>query len=676
MSPTSIAERMCLNPIADPEFAMLDWDMRDQVNRRLDALREACVCAATIRTAVQEFAVRAGLPYGTARRIWDNILRDGWRGALDGRKRKNAGQSIKRRTAFIQFMKELVEKNGRSCRAAVQDLYTLWRAGHDIPGYPEFNGHPPAGPAGIPEGWTYATLAKFFPSKPVRTLARIGRAAFQADTTSLWTTRAGLHCGEVYQFDDVLHDNLVYRGKQAIRLMELGCIDVASSKRVLWGTCPQVKGPDGKMGLKERYMQWLVIGVLTEVGFYEGGVSLIVEHGTAAIREPFEKALHDLSKGKIKVERSGIQDKPALLGYWAGAGGGNPRMKALLESLHNYYHNRLGLLPAQTGGNARLNKPEEQTAILKYCAHLAKEFDNVSPAVVDELLGKLAIPILTDVQFVQFLFKLYQVIDGRHEHSLEGWEKNGWIKTRWRLSGDDGWHDEEDLAGLDEDRMKHWQAMVRKDPSLCRPMRLSPNEVWMRRDGMKKLPQHAIPIMLGPQGGREVTVRDGRIEYHDLEIDPDGLRFSGLAEDAWAHQVLLKEREKYLAYLNPFRPDKLLICDAGGRFIGAALRIERAPRIDHAAVMKAVGQDAGRQTAMMKDYRDRHEGDAVAHQAMLADNELVLQGAKKLRAVRTPTRAELNDIFGPKEQPHEEEKGAEQDGAGLEELYGSANERE
>lgn len=679
MSPDSIAQRFKNSHLADPEFAQLDWDLRELVNHRIDAVRTACGSAEAVGAAVREFGRLCGLPEGTARRVWDRIVKEGWRGALDGRKLR-AVQNVATRKAFMDFWFELVEKHNRSVRSAWQDLLTLRKAGHIIPGYQDCGGHPAAGADGIPEGWSYKTLIKHKPAKTTLTLARLGRKAFSAQTTNLWTTREGMRCGQIFQFDDVLHDFSVALGKQMVRPMELGCIDLASTKRVLHGLCPQIKTESGKLGLKENYMTWLVINLLTEIGFQQDGCVLIVEHGTAAIREPFEKALHDITKGKITVERSGIQNKPALLGYWAGEGGGNPRIKATLESLQGYYHNRMGLLPAQAGSNSRLDQPEAHKAVLKYAAVLAKELDQCPPAMVEELYAKLQLPSLTFSQLNKILYEFYQVIDGRHEHNLEGWEKQGWIKTRWRLSENDGWHDEEDLAGLDECQLEVWRNMIQRKPELCRPMRMSPNEVWARRQGMRLLPQHTIPLLVGPQMGREITIQKHGIEFQDQEIDPDGLRFSGLAEDPFGHQVLLKKGEKYSAFLNPFRPERLLICDMYGRYVGSSARIERAARIDHQQVLAAIGKSAHEQTVQMQEYRDRHVGDVTAHQDMLEHNRLVLQGAKTLRrASDRPGRSELSDIFGPKQQPKEEpatDERSDDQGDGMSQIYGDKNDTE
>lgn len=679
MNPSTIAERLQHGPVADPAFAKLDFDARQKVLHRLEAMRTACSNASAIGSAVENFALLIGVPCKTARRIWDNVLASGWRGAMDGRALR-AQDNVSRRIEFIKFWKGLCERHNRSNRSAWHDLVMLWKSGEVIPGYDEVGGHPKEGMGGVPDGWTYGNLCKHAPTKKELVLARVGRKRFEADSTSLWTTRVGVRCGQCYQFDDVWGDVKVFFGRQFVRPLELGCIDLASTKRVMFGLCPQVREDDKKTNLKERYMVWLALGLLSEVGYHEDGCTLIVEHGTAAIRDPLEQALLQATRDKVTIQRSGICDKPKMLGWYAGEGGGNPRMKGVLESLHHLYHSRVGMLPAQTGSNSRIDKPEHLAALEKYGKRLMTELEKFPAGLVDELLSKLILPGLTLSRYHEMLFQFYQVIDGRDTHDLEGWEKSGFVKARWRLNENDCWHDQDELANLDERQIAVWRSVVESKPGLIQPVRLSPNEVWARRDRMKRIPQHALPGLLGPEMGREVTLRSRCIEFNDAEIDPDGLRYSSMATDPFGLQVLLKEGEKYLAFVNPFRPGSLLVTDGRGRYIGAAARIDRVQKLDQEAVFKAIGRSAHEQTVRMQQYRDRHAGDVTAHQEMLEHNDLVLQGARKLRPVSAtaPSQGGLGDIFGAKEKPQEET--VEHDGTdtdGLAKIYGgTTGERE
>ena len=653
MSPTSIALQIDERP-DEPAFSMLHWKDREIIRQRLHALKLCCANASDIKSAMKEFAVQINVPYKTARRIADHIRAKGWRGAADGRALRVV-ESVGSRLSFIQFWKELCERHGRSNRAAWSDLILMWRHGEVIPGYDEMNGHPPEGPKGIPEGWGYENLLNYAPSHKQLVLARLGRKHFEAESTTFWSTRVGLPCGSLYQFDDVLGDNKVFHGKQFVRPWELGIIDVASTKRVLFALCPQLREDGVKRGIKDRYALWMILGLLTEVGYHEDGCSLIVEHKTASISERLEKAILDVTKDKVRTLRSGIADKPKMLGWWAGEGGGNPRMKAVLESLHNLYHNRKGLIPAQTGSNSRLDKPEDLQAIEKCGEKLMAELDKLPLDRVVEIYRKLQLPALTMQAYHQLLYNLYEVIDSRTMHDIEGWEKSNYLRVRWRMNEFDTWHDEEDLDGFTPEQMAMWRAVVERKPGLVQPIKLSPNEVWARRGRFKRIQQHLLPGLAGFNLGHAFRITGRCIEFEDADIDPDGLRFSGIVQDPFGQQILIKPKEPHLAFVNPFRPDVALITDPDLRYIGAAARIERASRVDDNAVFAAIGKSAHESAIRMQEYRDRHAGDSARLQEMQQNNERVFQEAKSMiprpRSRRPDPRDGLGDIFGAKQPP-------------------------
>jgi hypothetical protein len=433
----------------------------------------------------------------------------------------------------------------------------------------------------------------------------------------------------VYQFDDVWHDHKVFFGKQLVRPLELGCIDLFSTRRVKYGLAPRIKDEnDTAQNLKESYMRWLAVSLLSDTGYWPEGCALVVENRTAALDDTFAEAIFKATAGKVRVERSGLQNKPALLGWWGGEGGGQPRMKATLESLHGYYHNRLGLLPVQTGGNSRLDKPEYLAGVDKYTTQLVRELDKFAPAQVDAILGLLRLPALTFSNFHGLLDRYYQVIDSRDRHEIEGWEKAGLVRSQWRFAPhSEDWRDAGELATMPEAQYAMVRSVLDADPLLMRPHRMSPMEVWS--EGQRKLRRiqpWTIHQLLKPEDAREVTVRSHRIEFADQEIDPDGLRFEGAAVDPQGRKVLLSEGETYLAYINPLSPSLAIIVDRG-QYVGISLRIDRAPRTNREDIFRAIGVDAQRQTERMLGYQTRNAGEAVEHQNMFDHNRLVLAAA-------------------------------------------------
>jgi hypothetical protein len=649
----ALAARLPLELMAEAEYSTRPTEERRAIRTILGAMRHAAQTQPNVGAAVAAFGAAMGWSVPTARRYWDRIRKQGWKGALDRRKHRRQETDVSRRPEFIAFYRELCDKHQRSLRAAWHDLITLYKAGEQIPGYAEYAGRPPADPlTGLPKGWTYGNLMHFAPTPQERRLARIGPKAFAGATTALWTTRVGLDCGQVFQIDDVWHDHDVYFGKRLCRPLELGMIDVFSTRRVLYGLCPRIRANDDsatRENLKERHAIFLVLAQLMDVGYCAAGCTIIAEHGTAAIREPLAQRLFDASGRRIRVEVSGIADKPAVLGWWAGAGGGNPRMKAVIESLHNYYHNRLGLLPAQTGSNSRTTKPEQLAAIEKYSEQLARELEHFTPAQVDQLLGLLKLPGLTFAQFHGLLDKFYTVIDSRHEHDLEGWDRAGLVRVQWRLNpASTDWADADGLTALPPEQYAVARALLDSDARLMRPYRMSPLEVWTERAGrLTRLPRHTLHQILGDEFGFEVTLRSHRFEFSDPEIDPDGLRYEGTVTDAFGRRILLEDGQTYQAFLNPLAPALLHLCDAKGGYVGAALRIARAPRVDREAIFRAIGAEAGRQNERMAAFRARHEGDAAEHQAMLRHNEQVLHVAAALQAGRDP--AATGDGISPAE---------------------------
>jgi hypothetical protein len=73
--------------------------------------------------------------------------------------------------------------------------------------------------------------------------------------------------------------------------------------------------------------------MFADVGYSPRGTMLMLEHGTAALREDVERILYDASGGLIRCDRQPIEGKQqALTQYWGGTEGGNFRAKASLES--------------------------------------------------------------------------------------------------------------------------------------------------------------------------------------------------------------------------------------------------------------------------------------------------------------------------------------------------------
>ena len=125
----------------------------------------------------------------------------------------------------------------------------------------------------------------------------------------IFSTRVGLWPGAFYQFDDVWHDNYVKINGHVTRVLELGCLDVLSGCRFAFGAKPRMPKGDGSgmQNLKESEMRLFLARILYQYGYNaEQGTTLVIENGTATVREYIERLLYDATGGKILISRSGM----------------------------------------------------------------------------------------------------------------------------------------------------------------------------------------------------------------------------------------------------------------------------------------------------------------------------------------------------------------------------------
>jgi hypothetical protein len=574
-------------------------------------------------------AERMGVSAKTARRKWDCAHNCGWRGVIDRRKEHLASQDTVP-PAFWEFFRSLCETENRSCRQAWKKVLAMWHAERPIPGYAV---PPPAGLHGLPDGWSYANAMRHAPPSYELKASRIGPMAAAANRPLVMTTRVGLPVGKVYMFDDVWHDvlvNFVGVSREAIRPLEMCCLDVASGSKVAYGMLPRAKRDDGShINLSEREMRQLVVSVLLNQGYRPDGTLLTVEHGTAAIRpgSDFAVALDAITGGAVRVVRGGIQDASVVLGGWSGAKRGDFKMKAALESIHGLSHNALAAIPGQTGSNSRDNKPEKLTGVLAYNNKLLKEIEALPSERVSGLLERLNFPLMHWQDYRQIVDDVYRWLDGRTMHDLEGWEANGWTAQEYRLdTSDPRWLPAAGIQQLDPARRDAILDLIRR-PGMMRVRRLSPGEVW--RAGCKELVrlQHEhVPLLLGPDLA-EIKRMD---KHHCFVVQGqeygggDELRFQAARiRNALGHDVVLDQDRAYKVFANPFDTSMLFVCDMDMRYIGAAHRQVAVSRADLDEIHKSIGKVAHQRVAMDAPIRARHAIEAVERQEMIAHNEAV-----------------------------------------------------
>jgi hypothetical protein len=532
-----------LTPSDAAQLAALPMEVRQEVRQWIDLISSLTPpWEAAYRSAARTMGVSAV----TVRRKVSAFRAEGWR-ALINRSKVPAPELRNLSKEFLTYWGALCGQNQRKCKPAHRELLRRYFAGEEIPGVPIGTVRDQ-----IPEGWSYENLMRHKPSAFELKAFRIGRsAAISAGGPMVYTTRRELWVGSHYLFDDMVHDHFVnvLDTRKAGRPVEFHALDLYSACKVAWGiACRTESDLTGRMeSLKEEHMRFLVANLLTTHGYHpERGTTMVVENGTAAIKEDLERILHDLTGGQIAVRRSGMEGDPAFTGQYAGRGKGNFRFKAALETLGNLIHNEMGMLPGQTGKDTD-HRPEQIHGLLRHNDALRNAITALALERPDRA-ALLRMPILSMDQFRGVAEDIYRRINARTEHRLEGWE-----------------------------------GLVAPDVVTGLMRRLSPSEVWqMGRKGLATFRPEQTALVLFRDCADEVRITDRHeVEIQDRSISADGLRF-----DAAEY----RPGEKYQAVLNPFASDRLYLFDARGSYVGALERIARVSRGDDEAIRRAMGK--------------------------------------------------------------------------------------
>jgi hypothetical protein len=351
--------------------------------------------------------------------------------------------------------------------------------------------------------------------------------------------------------------------------------------------------------LKLEQMIALVARILACEGYHaERGTTLMVEHGTAAIPAWMESMLSDLSGGKIRVQRGGIEGHPAHVGQYAGRGKGNYRFKAALESLGSLIHSEFAFLPGQTGLSVE-RRPEETHGLLKANDALLEAFLALREAR-PELAAALRFPVMSSAQHLEIALEVYHRINTRTEHELEGWD-------------------------------------LRVVPDERNPMRMrrqSPWEVWQPgRAQLTRFTDQQIAVLLySEQRIKLRTVQRAMIAFEDAEMGSGLHRFD-------AHHFA--DGEKFGTILNPFAEDSLYLYDASGRYRGVARKLQRVCRTDDEAMHREMGRvskvlnqrldpvrQLGREIAGQRIADARHNAEVIAQACERKTNSIAARAAR------------------------------------------------
>ncbi|MFC5049212.1 hypothetical protein ACFPK9_01080 [Rubritalea spongiae] len=610
-----------------PDFAQLTMEQRDGVRAWLRAFESHPIT----KPITQWFATVArsvGVTPSTVKTKYYAIKKtNDWRCLIDSRKSAHTPTTCRTKNPeFQQFWKLLCERNQRSTKAAYRHLIRMWRNKEEIPGYTDLPDWP-----SLPQGWSYRNLNRISPNKLELTAMRHGIKAAAKYMPMVYSTRVGLWPGAFYQFDDVWHDNYVRCGSELTRVIELGALDVLSGCRFAYAAKPRLRkdGGKGKQNITEAEARLFVAGVLWDHGInHQLGTTLVLENGTMTVSGEVARIIEDYGTRPdgsplIQLSFSGISGKQqAVLGHYAGRGGGNPRHKASLESLHNLIHNELGMLIGQTGHDR--NEPEMTHGITREQEQLLKVIKNL-PAERAALLKHPVIDFHS--QFLPLLNDLYaDAINGRTDHNLEGWHKCGFVQTEYTLMpGSEQWLQ---LEQIPDETFGLISSAARQEPEKwTRTRKLSPAEVWESGlDQIQPVKPYLICDILGKDLAKKRKITSSYITFTDSAVDAEPLNYSTRIRTTEGNFQELEHGKEYQVYANPFAPDQLFICDMNFRCLGIAPRQQRVCSADTTALQASFGKAAERKAQLLTSLRNRHAPDAQEIQERREHNRRVANG--------------------------------------------------
>jgi hypothetical protein len=597
-------------------FGALSFASRKIVEERLDLMR-FIADAKTAEAGMREIRIRFGHPVNTLRRWWFAFKAEGWRVLVpcnkEGCKRASLWGAKPEKTcpplspAVKEWFIALAERNQRKTRPAWRQFKKQWLAGAVIPTDangkctdPEFNA---LSRHALPAGCSYANLQRFAADKFALEAMRVGLGSARAKHgPKTFSTRVGLWPMSHVQIDDLWHDNFVtYRG-ELCRVLEFDAIDVLSACKIGWGTKPRTQRDNGSFeGLPEKFVRMLLAQIFFQFGYSPRGTIILAEHGTAAVPDFIKRILFDRTGGKIQVREYGMTGKEqAVVGMFGGRGKGNPRFKSALESLRNLIHNELGALPAQTGLGVE-RRPEQLDGELKHNSDLLK-----AVAVLAQTKPERAELIRLSVlqyhsQFLPLLGDVYETINRRDWHELEGWHKCGFVVPQLNDAGN--WVCPESLPVAKREALL---GLAKVDKGYLRDARLSPRQVFNRGiEQLTKVPAFVVSEMLGPDFAREEKCANSYFEFQDGEIDPEVLRFeSRISTPEGSEQELASDT--YQVFVNPFDLNQLFVHDAAGRHLGIARRVVTPSKADDAGLRRQFGRNNQRLADLLKPIRARH----------------------------------------------------------------------
>lgn len=602
------------------EFGMLREACRKEVQQRLRVMERLLANGRRgIQAVLATEAGRLGCATVTLRKLYDAYRHShDWRSLIDLRRFPEANFNLGVPTPIVELFKGLCESNQRKCKPAYRELLRMYHRGE--PAGLEWPAVHPS--TGIPRGCTYRNLLRAAkPSDYELTLARVGRSAASAMLPKVLSTRAGLRVGQMFVCDDQEYD--VYVGdigvnRQLTRPAGFNTLCLASACEILQSYKRIVVNKDGgKQKLRQVDYQWHLVSLLTTIGYREDTGTIIAgEHGTANAGSEFMERVRLATGGHVSFDASGIHGEQ-VAGLFRGQPRGNPRYKAARESWFNLLRNEMGALPGPTGLD-RHHAPEENYGLLKYSRDL---LDAITAR--PDLAEALQFPVLRWPQFVALVDAIVRRINQRTDHELEGWGDR--VAQEWRLTLDqNSWLPSSQLLALAAPAREVAHALIQSTPGLWRTRKLAPLEVYEAGRGeLTRVEGAMVPVLLGKEAALPVTVTvDHQLVIQDVDIEADPMWFDAELTNG----RLLGQRQEVLAYLNPFLPQSLEICDLDGRWLGTAPRAARISKLDTEALQHRYGKVRRLEQKLLAPVAARGAALARERVAMHERNAALLSG--------------------------------------------------
>lgn len=585
------------------DLASLSPNQKSSLFAKLGAVRLAESAAYGTKQGVIAAQARTLRVSTQAINGWIAIYRKhGFRGLVDGRK-----YSAQKRTHLPQVTREWIKDEILRCqrRDAVAEVHRMviaqwnkWRRTNDpqwaIPGLVT---PPPDAGKGYPAGFSVENFRKCQPSNYQKTLAAQGTIASYRTLPSILSTCVGTSYLEYIFFDDEKPDvNVRVMGFD--RPMVPLCFHALDRltrypfrphMRLRWFNTDE----QTHKHLTQKEFVFYVIWILCTYGYRadENGTWIIQEHGTAKLWEnmklatvdgfhSFEEALKSITGGKVRVDASGLFNKPAFAELLYGPqSSGNPRFKAPIESSFHLWRTYSQNLIGQTGRNADL-MPEENYGIIRYEKQILKIAADLPPHIQEGLHSNF----LTGAEFGTIAELIRQALATRQDHKFEGWAENHFVEPVWRWAEDPvgTWRPRSELANLPQHLREHALHQQASNPLLSSIIPWSPD---MAKSACEKDPAiHKLSftdsIHLVPTSWlKPVTVRD-RHEIHLTEDLLPGMELIYLPEltTPRGRTEYLQPGDQLMVLLNPLMPDTVLVYDQSLAFIGSITRNIRTAR--------------------------------------------------------------------------------------------------